>query len=145
MHPHSPWAEWDPTQPGSLKPRPDDERVILKDDLVLILENKPGCVPDDLLREYLLRALRGELRRPKGRPPSKLSDNELTVVDIWVELEAKDIRAEREARITRHVRGELEPVKDAANRVARRFGNITGGHLLNQISAMKKRELNLKA
>lgn len=68
MHPSSPWSEWDPTQPGSLTQRPNDQRVILPDDLVVILENTPECVPDPTLREYLLRALRGELHRLKGRP-----------------------------------------------------------------------------
>lgn len=138
MHPNSPWAKWDPTQPGSLEPRPNDDRVILPEDLVVILENNPDCVPDPLLRGYLLRALRDQLRRPRGRPKGKLSANELTVADIWPELEAKDIRAERAARATKRVRGELEPMKEAANRVARRFGNITGAHLLNEISSMKK-------
>lgn len=126
MHPRSPWADWDPTQPGSLKPRRNDDRVILREDLVLILEKTPSCIPDDLLREYLLRALRGELRRPKGRPPSKLSKNELTVAAIWIELEAEEIRAERAARNTKRLRGQIEPGIEAADRVARRFGNITG-------------------
>lgn len=135
----SPWAEWDPTQPGSLKKRLDDQRVILPEDLILILESTPGCVPDALLREYLLRALRGELRRPRGRPPSRLSSIELTVANIWIELVAEDVRADRAARATKRVRGELEPIIFAANLVARRFGNMTGRHLLNEISDMKKR------
>ena len=72
----------DPTQPGSLKPRRNDKRIPLPEDLVLILENTPDCVPDPLLREYLLRALLSELRRPKGRPASKLSLSQCLVADV---------------------------------------------------------------
>lgn len=134
----SPWAEWDPTQPGSLTPRANDQRVILPEDLVLILENTPDCVPNAMLREYLLRALRGELRKPKGRPVSKLSHTMLRVAELWIELEAEDIRAERAANTTKRMRGDPEPMKLAADRVAPRFGNITGAHLLNEISVMRK-------
>jgi hypothetical protein len=138
VHPSSPWAEWDPTQPGSLKARQNDKRVILPEDLLLILESTPESVPDPLLREYLLRALRDELRRPKGRPASRLTANVLVVADICIKLKAEDICAERAVRGEKHVRGELEPTRLAADEFARPFGNITGQHLLNEISKMKK-------
>ncbi|SEM74859.1 hypothetical protein SAMN05192583_1087 [Sphingomonas gellani] len=137
----SPWAKWDPTQPGSLTPRANDQRVILSEDLMLILENTPDCVPDATLREYLLRALHGELRKPTGRPVSKLSHAMLRIADIWIELEAEDIRAERAADPTKRMRGDLEPMKLAADRVAPRFGSISRNHLLNEISRMKTTHL----
>lgn len=137
MHPSSPWAQWDPIQPGSLKPRRNDKRIPLPEDLVLILENTPECVPDPLLREYLLRALRGELRRPRGRQASKLCLFQCLVADILIEMEVEAVRGEITSGELRRGRGDLEPKAIAADRVVKRFGNFTGRHLLNQISNMK--------
>lgn len=144
MHPHSLWADWDPTQPGSLKPRPNDDRVILPEDLVLILESTPGCVPDAILREYLLRALRGELSRPPGRPRSALSRMQCQAAEIWIKQTAEWVREEIKTGELKRTRGDRGAAEIAANRVGRMFG-ITGLNLRNQISAMKKREINLRA
>lgn len=137
MQPSTIWSEWDRTQPGSLKRRHDAQESVLPGDLVLILESLPDCVPDALLRDYLLRALRGELHKPRGRPVSKLPNYMLASADVWIKDLAEDIRAERNGRPVKRLRGELEPTRAAADVIAKLFKNITGRHLLNQISKMK--------
>lgn len=61
----------------------------------------------------------------------------LRVADLWIELEVEDIRAECVTYPASRMRGDPEPMKLAADSVAPRFGNITGSHLLNEISHMK--------
>jgi hypothetical protein len=129
---------WDRTQPGNLRARLDRGQAIGPDDLIEVLKNSEASVPDPLLCELLLRALRGDLRAGRGRPRSKLSLSQCLVADVLREMEAEDVRREIAAGELQRSRGELEPKVIAADRVARRFGNITGRHLSNQISAMKK-------
>ena len=144
MHPHSPWADWDPTQPGSLKPRPNDDRVILPEDLVLILESTPECVPNTFLREYLLRALRGELSRPRGRPRSALSQIQCQAAETWIEQSTEWVREEGDQGALRRTGGDHGGKEVAANRVGRMFG-IAGQNLRNQISAINSQDVNRTA
>jgi hypothetical protein len=141
MKPDSPWAQWDRTKVGSLKRRQDRNHTIAQEDLVLILESNPDLVPDELFREYLLLALCGKLRKPRGRPQSKLPISTLIAADVWIELEAEDIRKGIAAGTIKRTRGDHEPMKLAADHVASRLGNITGAHLRNEISAIKNGRL----
>lgn len=132
-----PWASWDRSQLGSLKTRLDREQAITPEDLAVILEGDEACVPDPLLREYLLRALRGKLGRPRGRPKGGLPGYLLEIADGMIEQEAEHIRLERASEAGKRRRGDREPKALAADRIVWMFGNITGDALRNLISSMK--------
>lgn len=139
MHPRSPWADWHPTQSGSFKRELDAGSTPSVEDLAVIIEHNPDAVPDALLRELLLKALRGELSKPRGRPRSALSRMQCQAAEIWIEQSTEWVREEIETVGHKRTRGDPGPAEIAANRVGRMFG-VTGQNFRNQISTMKKRE-----
>lgn len=144
MHPRSPWAVWHPTQLGSLKRKLDAGSTPSLEDLAVTIEHNPDAVPDALLRELLLKALRGKLSKPRGRPRSALSRMQCQAAAIWIEQSAEWVREEIETGELKWTRGDPGPAEIAADRVGRMF-SLAGLNLRNQISAIKKREVNLKA
>jgi hypothetical protein len=129
--------DWDPNEVGSLRRRHDNEEIVLPEDLAIIVENDVSAVPDEILRGYLIKALRGELRRKSGRPPSSLPYAKLVAADAMIDVMVDVIKQEVADGVRRRIRGDLEPRVEAADRVARVFGNFSGRHLLNLISSMK--------
>jgi hypothetical protein len=114
--------------------------TILPGELADVLKQDPQSVPDPVLREYLIRALGGDLVRPRGRPSSSLSALQCLAAEVMIDLCAETIREDIASGEMKRGRGDPEPRVLAADHVARVFGNFTGRRLSNQISSMKNRD-----
>lgn len=133
--------------PGCLEwlHRSDNESMrITEEDLAAILEANPGAVPDDRLRNYLVRALRGGLKCNQGRPPQPFAHQFfILAAEGWIREERDKIKLERALSRKPH-RGELEPMNEAAERIAHELrpvlGPLSGRTLLNRISQRKRRQ-----
>lgn len=68
----TPWDLFDPTSPGSLARKHEKGIPVLNEDLAILVEANPDVVTDPLLRAYLVRGLRGELKGKPGRPNVQL-------------------------------------------------------------------------
>lgn len=136
---NSPFALWDPARASSLSNRIAHGLNVMPDDLIAILEGDPGCVPDPLLREMLLKDLRRKLRAPKGRRPiSHVRKMLIQAAKQWVKADAQALREEIAAGKRKRTRGDDSPTKMAADAIAGWLpGNTSGRTLLNQISDQK--------
>ncbi len=138
----TPFDLWDPARGSSLANRIEHGLDVMPADLITILEGDPDSVPDPLLRGLLVRALRGELRNPAGRPStSRVRRLIIACAEYWVSDETKEVRAEISTGKLKRTRGDASPKQIAADRIAGLVpGNISGRTLLNEISSLKKPE-----
>jgi hypothetical protein len=140
------WDEWDRSRLSSLHRRHEEIEagnptadVILPADLEAIIDGNEACVPDKLLREYLLKALRGELKRSRGRQRVRIPDLVLEAISQIIDEDAAAIAAGRKSGAIKHSRGDPTPKEAAVDDLAGMFGNVTGLTLLNRISKHRKR------
>jgi len=142
----SPWHEYDPSSPGWLHRRHRNGEVILPADVERILSADRASFADPLTQDHVLRALRGELKPPRGRRPcGPTRDLRLGVA---AELLAEETRAVREERKARGITGGgalVEPCVEAADRLGDALRLPRGRTLLNEISSWKSRYLKRKA
>lgn len=136
----TPWDVFDPTSPESLVRKHEMGIPILNEDLAIVVEANPDVVTVPLLREYLLRGLRGELKKPAGRKALGAARTlRLEYASMCVEILTKWYK--RAAR-----RGYSYALKkdDGAlstqihELVARRLKMGSGASLANALSAHKK-------
>lgn len=138
----TPFDLWDPARGSSLANRIEHGLHVMPVDLIMILEGDPDSVPDPLLRGLLVAALRGELRRPAGRPSmSQVRRLIISCAEHWISHEAEVVREDIRTGRLKHTRGDASPKQIAADRIAGLVpGNISGRTLLNEISSLKKPE-----
>jgi hypothetical protein len=88
------------------------------------------------VRHYALQAMKGKLNLQRGHKAGGAQRvTKLIIADVLIEDRAAEIRDERKRSGRKHVRGDLEPRRQAAEEVSRYFRfNITGPALLNAIS-----------
>ncbi len=110
-----------------------------------MIEHDERCVTDPLLKEYLLQALRGQLKRSPGHKMSRRPDYVLVMAGVWIEKEKEQVQREIASGKLRRSRGDPGPAEIAADRIAGYIGHTTGRHLLNEISLMRKRQKNMSA
>lgn len=135
-----PFDLWNATRASSLANRIERGLHVMPQDLIAILEGDPDCVQDPLLRSLLVKALRGELRKPKGRPALG-SSREILIwcAERWVKEETEVVREEIRVGKLKRTRGSESPSQIAHDRVAAWLpGNFSGLSLRNQISRQKR-------
>jgi len=68
MHdPNSPHYQFDPSSVGWLHRRAKEDSQVLNADIVRIIEANPALVPDEILREHIVRGLQKKLKAKRGR------------------------------------------------------------------------------
>lgn len=122
MHPDSIWYRYDRTQLGSLHRRHDaivdgnpNHDVILAEDLALIFETDSTCVADSLFQEHLGKALRKQLKRPRGRPRVRTSSFVLDAFAGMIREDAEAIKIARKSGTSKRTKTDLGPTDAAAD------------------------------
>jgi hypothetical protein len=146
MHPGSPHYSYHPDSIGWLRRRAKAGKLILQEDVLRLLKAAPRNFSDPLLQPYVISALEGGLRPPRGRKPRGPEfDWRLMVADELIYERAAEIAAARK-RAGRHShRGEVEPSVDAADEIGPELRLPAGRSLLNAISSLKSRHKEMKA
>ena len=138
-HPNSPFAQYadDTLQWLHLRNANGDRLTAL--DVARVFEANPQAEGDEILRQLVVKALRGKLPAKKGRPPH--NDAQKTFIlaaEEWLREETVHVRRERASR----VKGDKEPGLIAADRLAAEMapvlGPISGQALRNLIARTKK-------
>ena len=135
-HPHSPHYQFDPSSPGWLRRKHEKSEPILAEEVIRIAEADPANFADSLVQHYMLRVAKRELMPRRGRKPGGVARAiKLTIADVMIEDRAAEIKDERRRNGRKHVRGDLEPCRQAAAEISALLGfNMTGPALLNAIS-----------
>lgn len=140
MHKTSPYYEFDRGSIGSLYRRHEKGDEILKEDIIALLEADPDNANDPLLQDYLLPALKGELKPKRGRKPDtmeRLLRYEAAMLSYDEHLAAFQ-RDRAEGRRKREPY-EREPSIQVAEEVIAEFSlYCSPPSFLNRISIMKK-------
>ena len=146
MNPDSPWYKFSRDSIGSLHRRHGNGETILKSDLIPILESDQASLDDPIMRDYLLRSLRGELKPPRGRTPYS-PERELRVCAAaeLLPVVTAEVREERRRKGVAAGRTLVEPCVEAANRLGDQLHLSNGRSLLNEISAWKRKHIKRKA
>jgi hypothetical protein len=146
MDPASPWYEYDPSSVGWLQRRHRKGDVILTEDIERIVAADRDSFCDPLVQEYLLRALRGDLKPVRGRPALGITrDLRIGAAAELLAEETQSVRAERKARGIRGGGALVEPCVEAADRLGDALMLPRGRTLLNEISSWKRRCISRKA
>lgn len=136
------FSRYDPSSIGWLHRRVDEGLEILNSDLVGILDANPRLVPDPVLREYVIRGLRSQLKAKRGRkrPLSRLVLEPYMVAlydDLLPKLQA---RAERKkAKGITKCRGDYSPA-ECAQKVIGNLFQMEQESMRNLISSHKNRQ-----
>ncbi|MDP3675444.1 MAG: hypothetical protein Q8R44_10165 [Novosphingobium sp.] len=137
------YDHFNPDHLGWLHHRVRRGQYISRGDVARIMNANRGCEREDpLVRDLLLRAQTGQLKRRRGRPEAdfKVMHMALFLADEWIRELRDEIWTVRRAGKAR-LRTDLPPVLQAANAYARCFGCGTGGELLNRISQQRRKGL----
>ncbi|WP_157082596.1 hypothetical protein [Sphingomonas asaccharolytica] len=144
-HPHSLHYQFDPNSPGWLhrkheknkrRRKGEKEDPIRASEVLRVIESDPAAFLDPIVQHYATLALKRKLKSSRGRKRGGVSRAiKLAIADVMIEDRAAEIRAERKRSGQKHVRGDLEPCRQAAEEVSRFLSfNMTGPALLNAIS-----------
>lgn len=96
-------------------------------DLALVLEQAAGKAPPRELNEYLIRFLRGEVKRKRGRKPRNLAAADFNCADARDTFDVKLAELEEEDRRTRAQAPEARPrICSVSLRVAGRTHRLRG-------------------
>lgn len=87
----SPYHQWDRDSPGWLHRCVAEESEILPEDVIRVLEKNPDLLADDLVRDLVIRGLRGRLLGKRGRK----AIDPMTVWNILMRYD--ELRTELEA------------------------------------------------
>lgn len=146
MHPNSPFYLFDPSSIGWLHRRHEKGELILPEDVVRLAEADSRNFEDPVFQGYLLAALKGELRRRRGRRPHGAGfELRLRVATEWLSVRAAEIRAERKRDGYHSHRPDVDPGEEAANEIGNDLFLPRGRSLLNAISSLKQRDKNMKS
>ncbi len=142
IDPESPYYEWDGLSIGSLHRRAGKGDAITNPDLVRIIEAEPHLVPDEILREYVLRGLRNKLKAKRGRKRSTSRMlRELYVLslydDLLPRLQARAVRQKQKG--IRKSRGDYSSAEYACALIANRVGMATPEGVRNLVSSLNNR------
>lgn len=141
MHdPKSPHYQFDPASVGWLHRRAEQGDQIFNADLVRIIEENPGLVPDKTVRELVLRGLQNDLKAKRGRKrTTSRMMREQYIVAIYDHLlpwiQAR-IALQRNGRMK--ARGALGPAELLYDLIGKRFG-MEPESVRNLISSQNKK------
>jgi len=133
---------YDPDHLAWLHTRHRFKKPVEATDLARLIRANPGTVTDPLLRDYVCRALEGQLKKNRGRPAVTFEHEvRLLQAGFRVERLAARIRQMRKGRVSSSVRSsaDFSPMELAAEHVARRMKLGAGTTLLKDISRQKSR------
>ncbi|PKB13522.1 hypothetical protein B0I00_3324 [Novosphingobium kunmingense] len=140
MHKSSPYYEFDRRSIGSLHRRHQKGEEILKEDIIALLEADPDNADDPLLQDYLLPALKGELKPNRGRKPDTM-ERLLRFQAAMREYDERLAAFQRDRAEGRRKREpyEREPSIQVAEEVIATFSlHCSPPSFLNRISIMRK-------
>lgn len=148
MHESSPFYLFHPDSPGWLKRRHQCGEPVSVADVARIVSANPAYNPDPLFREYIVRALRGEL---KGKPgPKRSSARELkfllcgtVVANLAARLTARRKRQKGKGIEKRRVHYSATELAEEV--VARRWTRGPANSLRNELSARRNRNNSMSA
>ena len=148
-HPHkgSVYHHYGESGPGWLEVRKRSGADVTPQDVARIVEANPELVPDMVVREYVLRGLRGELLKAPGRKRSSLQQTR----EMFVEYLYYDLYPRLKARRKRHrkkgipkPRSGFSPAELAHALIGKRLARIGGAMspeaVRNLLSSLKKRD-----
>ena len=148
MDADSPHFRWDPNSIGWLHRRLEEGEQVTAHDVARIVENNAALVSDPVLRDLVVRACRGELKKRPGRPRDRLLEHRLMLAELLSE-ELAARYADRKSRWKREgvsrPRGDLSPTDRAHAVVARLLGFSSLEVLRNALSSRKSRLKGLRA
>jgi len=131
---------YDPDHLVWLQTRHRFEKDVDAADLARLIRANPGTVTDPLLRDYVCRALEGQLKKKRGRPAATFEHEvKLLQAGFRVERLAARIRQMRKSHLSSRVRSsaDFSPMEFAAEHVARRLKLGAGTTLLKDIYRQK--------
>lgn len=137
----TPWDLFEPTSLGSLARKHEKGLPVLNEDLAILVEANPDVIGDPLLREYLLRDLRRELKKPAGRKAL----GSARVVKLEYATMCVEILTKWYSRAARRGYGYALKKEDGGlseqvhEKVARRLRMGSGPSLANELSRHKKK------
>lgn len=119
----SPYFSFDPLSIGWLHRRKETGEQILNADLIRIIEANAELVPDDILRDHVVRALKKPLAARRGRKRRFAKDvEELYIVALYEDLLPRlQKRFARERTGKRKVRGTSGPAELLCELLGNRF------------------------
>lgn len=123
IDPNSPHFQFDPSSVGWVHRRAKDGKQILNADLIRIIQANPDLVPDDTLRDHVLRALKKPLPAKRGKKrKSRQELKELYIVATYEDLLPRlRERMKRERGGKRKIRGTSGPAEWLCERIGKRF------------------------
>lgn len=121
--PDSPYYQFDPSSVGWLHRRARNKEQILNADLIRILEANPDLVPDDILRNYITRALAKPLPAKRGKKRKfEREIKELYIVATYEHLLPRlRERMKRERGGKRKIRGTSGPAELLCQMIGKRY------------------------
>ncbi|MGB3740111.1 MAG: hypothetical protein WA948_12265 [Pontixanthobacter sp.] len=135
------WDYWDRSRLGSLHRRAKSGETILAGEVSLIVEANPELVPDDVLREYVICGLKGELKGKRGRKrTSARMAREQYIAAAYDHRLAwlQDRASKRKERGNRRMRGDYSPSDIAYILTGRQF-YIAPESVRNLVSSLNNR------
>jgi hypothetical protein len=141
MDPSSPHYLFDPSSPGWVLHRHAKGKHISSEDLDRVLSATPDCAAHPVIVDLIRRGLRGQLRKPAGRPALTLGRKALTFLaaDLVRDrvLEWKRLRESGLPGAPRRGLGNPGLTEAAFEEVARELKLGSGRSLANAVSALK--------
>lgn len=133
------WYHCHRYSPGWLAWMESRGKQVSAEDVARIIEADPEHITDPILGDYILRGLRGELRRKPGRPAKGLGHlARILLAEDLVRERIAERKAANEPRRKRGVPGLSETVHEE---VARMMKLGSGRSLANAISSLKRNAL----
>jgi hypothetical protein len=137
----TPRDDWDRSSLGSLHRRARSGEAILAAEVALIVEANPELVPEDVLREYVIRGLKRELKGKRGRKRTTarmLREHYIAAAYdhrlAWLQGRA----AKRKEQGNRRMRGDYSPSDIAYILTGRQF-YIAPESVRNLVSSLNNR------
>ena len=123
MHdPNSPHYQFDPASVGWLHRRAKQGDQILNADLVRIIAENPDLVPDETVRDYVIRGLQNDLKAKRGRKSKPYHLRERYIIATYEHLLPwLQARMARERQGRRKARGDLGPAELLYELIGKRF------------------------
>lgn len=140
-HEDSPHYQYEPDSIGWLHRRAREAGQILNSDLVRLIEANPELVADDVVRDFVVRGLKGELKARRGRKAaSPYRARNFLILDMYEDLVPRlQARADRrKVKGHRKARADFAPAELACALIADRFGMVPES-VRNIVSSLKTR------
>ena len=125
----SPYHMFGEDSPTWLHRRAKNNELILPGDVARIIEVNPDLVPDDFIRDFVIRGLTGQLKQRSGRKPySSRAGRNYYAVTMYNDLYPRAVARQERARLQGRKKGATDhaPAELVQALIGRHLGRFFG-------------------